>query len=197
MDMQSALGTVRAHLDLAAHSGDAPTRRAAATLVGTVEPAVQLALQDAALQLAQEVSAQIAPDAVQLQVSPHGLDAVVTGPVAGSDGADGACADDGVVGPDSADRSAGPDGPEPIEADDPPEDEGPAVRVSFRPPQQLKDRLDAAAAAEGLSLNAFLVRTLSATLDDAAGTSESRTHAQGKGRRNRNSGRARVKGWYA
>jgi hypothetical protein len=42
------------------------------------------------------------------------------------------------------------------------------ARISFRPPDRLKAQIEAAAEREGLSVNAYLVRTLTAALRPAA-----------------------------
>lgn len=63
-------------------------------------------------------------------------------------------------------RLAGPDpqlvyvGPEPAEATSVPEEEGLAARITLRLYDSLKRELEAAAAREGISLNAWLVRAL-------------------------------------
>ncbi len=48
-----------------------------------------------------------------------------------------------------------------------PEDDSTA-RVNFRPPESLKNRIEDAARAEGLSVNAWLVRTCTMALDAPA-----------------------------
>jgi HicB family len=44
------------------------------------------------------------------------------------------------------------------------EEEGPTARINFRPPEHLKARIEAAAARDGLSVNAWLVRVTSGVL---------------------------------
>src|SRR5699024_5404885 len=66
-------------------------------------------------------------------------------------------------------------------------------RVSFRPPQHLKARLEQAADAEGLSMNAYLVRALTAHLDTPHGPDpHTRTHPRSRTR----GGTGRTSGWY-
>jgi len=48
----------------------------------------------------------------------------------------------------------------------PPADDDPSARVSLRLPEALKARADAAAAAEGVSTNTWLVRAVAARLDN-------------------------------
>ena len=54
--------------------------------------------------------------------------------------------------------------------------DGAVSRINFRPPEQLKQRIEAAASQQGLSTNAWLVRVVSAAL---AGDQRTR-----RGRRN-------------
>jgi hypothetical protein len=60
------------------------------------------------------------------------------------------------------------------------------ARISFRPPDHLKARIEDAAEREGLSVNAFLVRTLTGALDPG-GAPSPRTDSQGA---------SRVEGWF-
>lgn len=170
MDIRTSVDTVRSHLQLAAASGDEQTKQAASLLSAAVEPAMRIALQDTAAQLVEEISAQIAPGHVDLHLTSAGYDAIVVPPETSEAQHDGPPATD----------------PLPTEAGESDEASNDSTaRVSFRPPQHLKDRLEAAAAAEGLSLNAYLVRALATHLD-----------AGGPGARGRRSGPGRVRGWY-
>jgi hypothetical protein len=177
MELSSPVQTVRTQLEIAAAPGDDATRQAAVLLGAAVEPALRIALQDAASQLAGEISAQLAPGRVELRLHPTGLEAVVS-PAPDAD---------------AMPVPPGPPAPPVPPTGDPagePAPDGSTARVTFRPPQQLKERLDAAATAEGLSLNAYLVRVLGAHVDgrDSTGGSWS-----GRGRERRSGS---VRGWY-
>jgi hypothetical protein len=63
------------------------------------------------------------------------------------------------------------------------EEETGTSRVTLRLPDGLKARAEAAAARDGLSLNAWLVRAASRALDNPAGPSAPRSSWRGPGRR--------------
>lgn len=177
MDLRSVTQTVQQQLVAAAALGDNSTRRTAELLAGAVEPALRLAVQEALTQCADELTAAIAPDRVELAL--HGGEAGLRFVAAGEE-------DDGA--PQTMRASTAPSvparGPSPsgavaltdgADAED-------TARVTFRPPQRLKQRLDAAAAQQRLSLNAYLVRTLSDHLDRPVGRTAPSSH--------------RISGWY-
>jgi hypothetical protein len=66
----------------------------------------------------------------------------------------------------------------------PPSDEGATARISLRLPESLKTSIEAAAAREGVSVNAWLVRAL------ARSVSATTTAARGPGNRLRGFGRS-------
>ncbi|MGP9846141.1 hypothetical protein [Brachybacterium sp. 107] len=154
MDLRTLTRTVQEQLAASAAIGDDSTRRAAHLLSVSLEPALRLALQDAVSQVAADVSAGIAPGRVELALRGERLEVEVVPPA--------------MPLPPSA-PPAPPAPPAPA-ADDPsgePGADGGAARVTFRPPQQLKARLEDAAAQQQLSLNAFLIRALTSHLDGA------------------------------
>jgi hypothetical protein len=62
-------------------------------------------------------------------------------------------------------------------------DEGATARINLRLPEHLKARVDEAAASEGLSINTWLVRAMSAALERSASTrSKDRRPATGSQR---------------
>jgi hypothetical protein len=61
----------------------------------------------------------------------------------------------------------------------PAEDDGTPARINFRPPEQLKTRIEEAAARDGLSVNAWLVRAVSVVL--GAGTRSERPSSSSDG----------------
>lgn len=148
MDLRHASRTIHEQLAAGAAVGDEDVRRAAGLLAVTVEPAVRLALQDVVGALAAEISRELAPGRVDLAL--RGSEVEVR-----------------VVAPSVPAAPAAPAPPVPPPAPEAEED-GQSARVSFRPPQHLKVRLEEAAQREGLSLNAYLIRALSAHLDGAA-----------------------------
>jgi len=157
MDLRPLTRSVQEQLAASAAVGDEPARQAASMLSLALEPALRLALQDAVAQVAAEISAELAPGRVEL----------------------------GLAGAELSVRVVPPAGAEPSMSQPPapPEPEDPAdagtARITFRPPQSLKARLDRAAAEESLSLNTYLVRALTAHLDQPAPTA---VPAHGAGR---------------
>lgn len=146
MDLSSLTRSVQEQLAAGAALGDESAQRAAQLLALSLEPALRLVLQEAIGQVATEVSAEIAPGRVELVLDGGQL----------------------------ALRVVPPPAAEPVPPAEPPieKEEGgsdaPVSRVTFRPPQPLKARLEQAAVSEGLSLNTYLVRALTAHLERPA-----------------------------
>lgn len=167
MDIDPPLRRVHEQLLASAALGDDSARQAAQMLSVSLVPALRLAIQDVLAQLAADISAEIAPGRIDLALRGSSLDVQVVPPPMPTDPA-----------------------PEPAGE---PEPEGPSTRVTFRPPQQLKDRLEAAASAEGQSLNAYLVRALSQHLDGARSDGDPRR----RGAQSWSSTRSgRTSGWF-
>lgn len=61
-------------------------------------------------------------------------------------------------------------------------DEAFSARITLRLPESLKSRLETAAAAQGVSVNTWLVQTLSRTLEPRSSTGASRRRLTGYGR---------------
>lgn len=173
MDLRALTRPVQEQLVASAAIGDETTRRTAELLSVSLEPALRLALQEAVGQVAAEVSAELAPGRVDLALRGTDLSVHVVAPDPSADGgaaAPSAPATPFVPGtpvtpvvPVGAEPPAPPLPPEASE--DAEEVGGGAARVTFRPPQALKARLEQAAEREQLSLNTYLVRALTAHLD--------------------------------
>ena len=147
MDLSEYVDALRAHLTAAAAAGTEQTRETARLLSDTLEPAVRLAVTDALSAMAAEVTA--AWDGGLVDIRLRGRDPEV------------------IVVPAAEDSPSVP--PE----DPATEDDGATARISQRLPDSLKDRAEEAAAASGLSLNAWLVRAVAAALREP--TDPSRT----------------------
>ena len=113
--------------------------RCARLLADTMEPAVRLAVIDALSAMAAEVTAALDGDVVDIRV--RGRDPEVV-----------------VVHTEEHPPAEEP----PAENED--ADDGSVARISLRLPEPLKTRAEAAAAATGLSLNAWLVRAVATGL---------------------------------
>ena len=142
MDLSDYVDALRSHLTAAAAAGTEQTQQTARLLADTLEPAVRLAVTDALSAMAAEVTA--AWDGGLVDIRLRGGDPEVV-----------------VVPAPEHDR------PEPDEPDAT-EDDGSVARISLRLPESVKSRAEAAAAAAGISLNAWLVRTVAAELREPA-----------------------------
>jgi hypothetical protein len=151
MNIDVHLLTLSRHLADAAALGGDEMVELAERLALPLQAAARLVLQDALSEAMQEVTLDLAPGAAELRLRGREIDFVVTHPT-GS--------------PAMADRSdvtTVPSGAMDDAASEPPSEAGTA-RISFRPPDWLKAQIEEAAEREGLSVNAFLVRTLTAAL---------------------------------
>ncbi|MFD9323252.1 toxin-antitoxin system HicB family antitoxin [Streptomyces sp. NPDC102259] len=155
MDLTPYVDTLRRELAVAAEAGGDEARELAERLTAPLESATRLTMLHVLSAATDEITRDLAPGSVDVRL--RGLDPhfVVTLPP--SDG--GAIAE--------------PVAPvEPLSA--PAEgDEGGTARVNLRLPAHLKARAEEAATREGLSVNAWLVRAVSAAVD--SGTRPPRT----------------------
>ena len=149
MDLTGYVETLRNELAVAAATGGDEAVQLAERLTGPLDSATRLVLQEALSDAAQEITRDLAPGSVELRLRGRELTFVVTPPPA----------------LDSIDRASDdqPNTRSAREAEAP--GEGTTSRISFRPPEELKSRIEDAAEREGLSVNAFLVRTLTSALD--------------------------------
>ena len=153
MDLKPYVDTVRHELLVAAEAGGDEARVLAERLVAPLESAVRLTLLNALSTAADEITRDMAPGSVDLRL--RGLDPsfVVTParPDEWSDESRGAMAPSIRTPPPTA------------------EEEGGTARINFRPPEQLKARIEEAANREGLSVNAWLVRAVNGVLGAGGG----------------------------
>ena len=142
MDLSDYVDALRRSLTTAAAAGTEQTRETARLLGDTIEPAVRLAVTDALSAMAAEITAAWDGGLVDIRLRGRDPEVVI------------------VPAPD----------PEPAEpAEDPAgegdvDDDGSMARISLRLPESVKSRAEAAAAAAGISLNAWLVRAVAAGL---------------------------------
>lgn len=180
MDLRPLTRSVQDQLVAGAALGDDATRQAAQLLMVSLEPALRLALQDAIGQVAAEVSAELAPGRVDLAIAGAELEVRVVPPSSapqqppapphpGASFHPGAPPHPGTP----PHPGAPPAAEAPVAPSADPDLDASASRVTFRPPQHLKARLERAAAEESLSLNTYLVRALTAHLDQPAPTAPS------------------------
>jgi hypothetical protein len=128
---------LRRQLAVAADAGGDEARALAERLTAPLESAVRLTLLDALSAAADEITREIAPGSVELRLRAGEPEFVVAAPPADA----------------------------PVEAAPPPElDEGATARINLRLPEPLKAAVEQAATRERLSVNAWLVRALSAAV---------------------------------
>ena len=144
MDLRPFVDNLRRELLVAAGAGGEDARALAERLLGPLESALRLALLEALSTAADELTRDLAPASVEVRL--RGLDPtfVVTPPSGPAEG--------------MASQEKGA----PASA----QDEGATARINFRPPEHLKARIEEAAGGEGLSVNAWLVLVVTATLNN-------------------------------
>jgi len=139
MDLQPYVDAVRHELSVAAAAGGPDAQALAERLTAPLESAIRLAFLEALSEAAELVTRELAPGSVEVRL--RGRDPEFT-------------VDAGPV--DLPDMSALPAGDL--------EDEGGTWRVTLRLPENVRSRVDAAARGDGLSVNGWLVRAVSAAL---------------------------------
>jgi hypothetical protein len=162
MDLGQYVDDVRRHLAIAAEAGGEEARALAERLVAPLDAAIRLALQGALAAAADEITCELAPGSVELRVRGRDLAFVVTPPPVDGATADQGEADDALPAPRLAVAES---------------EDGGMARINVRMPEHLKARIEQAAGAQRLSVNAWLVRAADTALErlDAAPGSERRT----------------------
>ena len=150
MELRPYIDALRHDLEVAAAAGGDDARELAARLTAPLESAVRLALLDALSEAATEITRELAPGSVDLRLRDREPSFVVTPPPA-----------EPVAAP--APPAAAPP-PPPAPGDD-----ETTVRISLRLPEQLKARVEQAAACSGVSINTWLIRAAAAAVDADAG----------------------------
>ncbi|MFB7115615.1 hypothetical protein [Streptomyces sp. NPDC056291] len=149
MDLTPYVDTLRRELAVAAEAGGDEARELAERLTAPLESAARLTLLNVLSAAMGEVTRELAPGSVDVRLRGLDPDFVVTPPPVGG----GAPAE-----------QAAP--VEPLKAPAPADgDEGGTARINLRLPAHLKTRVEEAASREGLSVNAWLVRAVSAAVD--------------------------------
>ncbi|MFC1420119.1 hypothetical protein [Streptacidiphilus cavernicola] len=146
MELTPYVESLRRELTLAAGVGGEDARVLADRLLQPLDAAVRLTLLEALSSAAEEISAELAPGAVDVRLRSGSAAFVVTPPPA--------AAAPPAVGPGPVDvRLPVADG-----------DDAAMVRINLRLPGNLKALIEDAAAAGGLSVNAWIVRAAAAGL---------------------------------
>lgn len=134
----------------AAENGTEDTRAVAERLVAGLDSAARLVLLDALSAAVGEITRDLAPGSVDLRLRGREIEFVVEQPNAEADTDDAPAA--------------------PVDLDD-----VSTSRTTLRLPDAVKARVDEAAAADGLSVNAWLVRAIAAALQPRQRRSAQRT----------------------
>jgi HicB family len=148
MDLTSYLDALRRDLAAAAAPGGPDVTRAADLLGGSLEASARLclleALSDASAEITSKLGTANVPAAVEVRLRGREAQFVVTSQAAAEPAAQ----------PTDAESTTGaPAGP-------PIDESGDVSRITLRLPEALKAAVEQAAAAEGISVNAWLVRAV-------------------------------------
>jgi len=150
MDLTTYVNNLGREFAALAEAGGDEARALVERLTGPLESAIRMTLLDALSAAADEITRDLAPGSVELRLRGRDPSFVVTAPPAEPPGL---TAQDAAATPDDT-----PDSGLLIAED------GPAARINVRLPEQLKAAIEETAAAEGRSVNAWLVRAASAAL---------------------------------
>ena len=150
MELGQYVSDLQRQLADAAENGSEDTRAVAERLAAGLEAAARLVLLDALSAAVGEITRDLAPGSVDIRLRGREIDFVVTQP--------------------STDADADEQPPATVDLDD-----VSTSRTTLRLPDALKARVDEAAAADGLSVNTWLVRAIGAALQPKQRRSAQRT----------------------
>ncbi|MCU1416524.1 MAG: histidine kinase [Schumannella sp.] len=140
MELGQYVTDLQRQLAQAAENGTEEVRAGAERLAAGLDSATRLVLLDALSAAAGEITRDLAPGSVDVRLRGREIEFVVTSPTIDAE------ADDAIAAP--------------VEIDD-----ASTSRTTLRLPDALKARVDDAAAADGLSVNTWLVRAVAAALE--------------------------------
>ncbi|MPZ86415.1 MAG: hypothetical protein GEV28_41000 [Actinophytocola sp.] len=149
------MDNVRRELAVAAEAGDEETRALAERLTAPLASAIRLTLLDALAAAADEITRDLAPGSVEVRLRAGDAAFAVTPPAVEAP----ATPDTDYT--DYTDYVAPAAEPEELATSDA---DGAMVRINLRLPENIKTRVEEAAAAERRSVNAWLVRAAAAAL---------------------------------
>jgi hypothetical protein len=160
MELEPYVESIQRQLMAAAEAGGDEAGVLAERLLPPLDSALRLALQDVLVVAAEEITTELAPGSVELRLRGRDLELVVTPPPADTP-------DDRLA--DGTDETASNQGQALSPGDDQPGagegEESAMSRINLRMPEHVKARVEQAASADGLSVNAWLVRAASAALE--------------------------------
>lgn len=147
MDIHPYVESIQRQLAGVADAGSDEARLLAERLMAPLDATIRITLLDALAKAAEEITVDLAPGSVEVRLRGGEPEFVVTPPPLDA----------------PADEPASP--PPPPPADLVLAGDSDMARINLRMPDQLKARIEQAAATEGISVNAWLVRAAAATLD--------------------------------
>jgi hypothetical protein len=147
MDMSEYVATLRRELGLITRFAGDDVARAAEMLTEAMEPSVRLTLLDVLSAAAAEITTRLDDAVIEVRLSGGDADFVVT-----------LTPDDLIGAPPAPAAPGAPAGPGAPGPDD-------MARVTLRLSEPLKARVEASAAAEGVSVNAWLIRAIGQALE--------------------------------
>ncbi|MCC3778325.1 hypothetical protein [Streptomyces sp. UNOB3_S3] len=147
MDLTPYVDILRRELAVAAEAGGEDTRELARRLTAPLESATRLTMLNVLSAAMDEITRELAPGSVDVRLRGLDPDFVVTLPPTGGAPVEPAAPVEALMAQEPADG-----------------DEGGTARVNLRMPAHLKARAEEAAGREGLSVNAWLVRAVSAAV---------------------------------
>jgi hypothetical protein len=150
MDLTPFVDELRRELAVAAEAVGEEAVALAERLTAPLASAIRLTLLDALSTAADEITRDLAPGSVEVRLRRRDAEFAISPPTA----------------PEPAPQEAPPPPPE--------ADDGAVARINLRLPEQLKQRVEEAAARDRLSINAWLVRAATNAL--GADRSHATTH---------------------
>ncbi|MEE6282258.1 histidine kinase [Georgenia sunbinii] len=156
MDLSAYLSGIRDSLTAATRTAPDAVQQAADDLAQVLEPSLRLTLMELASDIASEVTVELDGDVVEVRLRGGQPEIVVQHRPRAED-------------PTVPVPPVPPAPPPPPAPDD---GEGATARVSLRLPENVKERVEDAAAREGVSVNTWLVRAAQAQLTGARPASE-------------------------
>jgi hypothetical protein len=162
VELHPYIENIHQQVAAAAEAGGEESRMLAQRLLAPLDSAIHLTLLEALGAAAEEITCDLAPGQVELRLRGRDPEFVVTLPPA--DPADPAdeppAGPGGERGPARTATASQTTGALPLDSDD-----GGMSRINLRLPDHLKARVERAADAEGLSINAWLVRAATNALE--------------------------------
>lgn len=169
MDLNQYVSSLGREFATLAEAGGEDARALVERLTGSLESAIRMTLLDALSGAADEITRDLAPGSVELRLRGRDPDFVVNAPAA-----------------EPLEPAAG--NPASNDSDLLISEDGPSARINVRLPEQLKTAIEEAAAKEGRSVNAWLVRSAATALQRS-------DHDQRADPRSNKPAKQRLTGW--